>query len=109
MAAEPGNRGLAVKTMEVMKSPAAPSETFAPNTLLLVDRSSTGESEIHQTEHDILSVISGSATLIMGGTIVAPRNTGATEVRGDSIQGGVRGRAVSAHPGRERTFAVHRV
>ena len=93
--AQPRNHGLAVTTIATLPGPKMPNETFAPNSLLLVDRIATGQSELHQTEHDVYSIVAGTGTLIVGGEIVGGRKTGATEIRGDSVKGGTR-RRVSA-------------
>src|SRR5271163_4870636 len=73
MVAGSRNHGLAVKTISVVGvDPANISSSvtsFAPNSLLLVDRIATGESEIHTTQNDVTNIIEGSATLITGGKL----------------------------------------
>jgi mannose-6-phosphate isomerase-like protein (cupin superfamily) len=51
-------------------------------------REGDGSAELHQTQVDILIVESGEATLIVGGTMVAPKTVKPNEVRGTSIDGG---------------------
>lgn len=55
---------------------------------ILAVRIRSGRAELHTTSADEFFVIDGHATLVTGGTVVNPRGNG--EVRGDSIEGGVR-------------------
>jgi mannose-6-phosphate isomerase-like protein (cupin superfamily) len=57
---------------------------------MIVHREGDGEAELHENDADLFIVESGSATLVVGGTMVTPRNTAAGEVRGPSINGGER-------------------
>lgn len=54
----------------------------------LAVRTKSGQAELHTTSADEFFVVEGHATLLTGGTIVNPKGT--AEVRGDSVQGGVR-------------------
>ena len=56
--------------------------------LWVIRRDGDGEAEIHETQVDIMTVIAGEATLIIGGKMVSPRTTAPGEVRGPSIEGG---------------------
>ena len=56
--------------------------------LLLVHREGDGEAEVHETQVDVVTVISGAGTLVVGGTTVEPRTTAPGEIRGKSITGG---------------------
>ena len=47
-----------------------------------------GEAEIHTLDTDLIYVVQGSATLVTGGTVVDPRNTGPNEIRAKSSRGG---------------------
>ncbi len=47
-----------------------------------------GEVEIHALDTDLIYVVSGSATLVTGGTAIDPRTTGPNEVRAKTSQGG---------------------
>ncbi|MBZ5577753.1 MAG: hypothetical protein LAP40_14425 [Acidobacteriia bacterium] len=58
------------------------------HSLLLVHREGDGEVEVHDTQVDVVTVISGAGTLIVGGTTVEPRTTAPGEIRGKSITGG---------------------
>ena len=53
-------------------------------------RTADGEAELHENFVDIFVVEDGAASVVLGGKIVAPRNTGPGEVRGKSIEGGER-------------------
>jgi mannose-6-phosphate isomerase-like protein (cupin superfamily) len=61
---------------------------YGNHSLLVTHRQGSGESEIHETQADIFIVQEGAATLVFGGTIVSPRNTGPGEIRGSAITGG---------------------
>jgi mannose-6-phosphate isomerase-like protein (cupin superfamily) len=50
--------------------------------------SEPGLAEIHTRDTDIIYVLQGSATLVTGGRAVAPKPTGAEELRGSAIEGG---------------------
>ena len=56
--------------------------------LLLVKREGDGEAEIHETQVDVITVVSGEGTLVVGGTTVDPHPTTPGEIRGKSINGG---------------------
>jgi glc operon protein GlcG len=47
-----------------------------------------GLAEVHARETDVFYVVEGSATLVLGGTVVEPRAISADETRGTAIQGG---------------------
>ncbi len=55
---------------------------------LMVHRSGTGSAELHEHDSDLIIVISGSGTLVVGGTMPAAKPTAPGEVRGPSIEGG---------------------
>ncbi len=44
--------------------------------------------EIHEKEADLFYVIEGSATQVLGGTVIGGRNTGPGQIRGSKIEGG---------------------
>jgi mannose-6-phosphate isomerase-like protein (cupin superfamily) len=58
--------------------------------LLIVRREGDGEAEIHDTQADVMTVISGEGTLVVGGAAVDAKPTTAGEMRGKSINGGTR-------------------
>lgn len=58
--------------------------------LLLIRREGDGEVETHDNQVDVITVISGAGTLIVGGTPAGMHQTGPGEMRGASITGGTR-------------------
>lgn len=77
-AADP--RHLAVKQLSDY-----PNEAF-----LLVRREADGSPELHETQVDVVFVQSGSATLVVGGTLLNGETIAPHEKRNGTIQGGVR-------------------
>ena len=63
-------------------------ERHLDSATILAVRTRNGRAEFHSTSADEFVVLRGSAMLVTGGTIVNPQGTG--EIRGDSIQGGMR-------------------
>jgi mannose-6-phosphate isomerase-like protein (cupin superfamily) len=62
-----------------------------PNELFLVaHREADGQPEWHETQVDVFVVQSGTATLLVGGTMVGAETTEPHEKRNGTIQGGVR-------------------
>jgi mannose-6-phosphate isomerase-like protein (cupin superfamily) len=59
-------------------------------TYLLVQRSKTGEVEIHADWNDVLMVESGEATVLFGGRSTGAHETAPGEQRGGAIAGGRR-------------------
>lgn len=51
-------------------------------------REGPGQVEVHRKDTDIIYVLSGSAVLVTGGTVVDGKETEPDEVRGPSVQGG---------------------
>jgi len=58
--------------------------------LLIVRREGDGAVETHETQVDVITVVSGEGTLLLGGTMVGGKTTAPGEIRGTSINGGVR-------------------
>ena len=56
--------------------------------LLIVRREGDREAEIHENQVDVITVVSGEGTLVVGGTAVDTHPTTAGEIRGKSITGG---------------------
>jgi len=56
--------------------------------LLIVHREGTGLVETHEKEADMIFVISGEASIVVGGTMVDGKTTGPGEIRGPSLNGG---------------------
>ncbi|MGC1461319.1 MAG: hypothetical protein WA802_03905 [Terracidiphilus sp.] len=57
--------------------------------LLLSVRTKDGVGELHQDFDDLMIVEQGTATLITGGTLVAPKTISAGEIRGTKVDNGV--------------------
>jgi glc operon protein GlcG len=51
-------------------------------------REGPGQAELHEADTDIIHVLTGTATLVTGGTVVGGRRIAPEEVRGSSISGG---------------------
>ena len=62
--------------------------TYDNHLIGISHREGDGMAELHQTQVDILIVETGEATLIVGGTKVAPKTVKPNEVRGTGIEGG---------------------
>jgi mannose-6-phosphate isomerase-like protein (cupin superfamily) len=65
-----------------------PLATYDNHLMGISHREGDGSAELHETQADIMIVESGAATLIVGGTMVAPKTVKPHEVRGSSIEGG---------------------
>jgi mannose-6-phosphate isomerase-like protein (cupin superfamily) len=63
---------------------------FPQDKFMLSRRQTDGMPEWHENQADVFFVQSGSATLVVGGTLVGAENTEAHEKRNGTIQGGVR-------------------
>jgi mannose-6-phosphate isomerase-like protein (cupin superfamily) len=72
------------------KAAADRAGNWGNHSLLLVRREADGASEVHETQADVITVVSGEGTLIVGGTMVDGKATTPNEIRGKSIDGGVR-------------------
>jgi mannose-6-phosphate isomerase-like protein (cupin superfamily) len=62
-----------------------PNEAF-----MLVHREADGQVELHETQVDVILVQSGSATLVVGGTLLNGETVAPHEKRNGTIQGGAR-------------------
>ncbi len=54
-----------------------------------VHREGSGVAELHETEADLMVIVSGKGELLVGGTMQGGKTTAPGEVRGPSIDGGV--------------------
>ena len=63
---------------------------FPNDSALLVRRDADGPPEWHETQADVFFVQSGSATLIVGGTLLNGETVSPHEKRNGTIEGGVR-------------------
>lgn len=57
---------------------------------MMAYRESDGEAEIHEKVADIFIVQGGEAIVVVGGKVVGGKSTGPGEIRGKSIEGGVK-------------------
>jgi mannose-6-phosphate isomerase-like protein (cupin superfamily) len=64
--------------------------TWGNHSLLIVRREGDGAAEVHTTQVDVITVVSGEGTLIVGGTTVDGKTTAPNEIRGTSITSGSR-------------------
>jgi mannose-6-phosphate isomerase-like protein (cupin superfamily) len=64
--------------------------TWGNHGLMVVRREGDGAVETHATQADVVTVISGEGTLVVGGTVVGDKATTPGEMRGKSITGGTR-------------------
>jgi mannose-6-phosphate isomerase-like protein (cupin superfamily) len=62
--------------------------TWGNHGLLLVRREGDGAAETHDKQVDVVTVVSGQGTLVVGGTMVNGKTTAPGEIRGKSITGG---------------------
>ncbi len=62
---------------------------FGTHLTMMAYRETNGEAEVHEGVTDIFYVISGNATLVVGGKAIGLKSIGPGELRGTSIQGGV--------------------
>lgn len=63
---------------------------FADEAVLLVHREADGQAEWHETQVDVVFVQSGSATLVVGGTLINGETVAPHEKRNGTIEGGFR-------------------
>ena len=66
------------------------SQTFPNDSALLVHREGDGPPEWHETQVDIFFVQSGTAALLVGGTLLNGETVSPHEKRNGTIHGGVR-------------------
>ncbi|HTB17484.1 MAG TPA: hypothetical protein VK708_05175 [Bryobacteraceae bacterium] len=63
---------------------------FGVDHALMIHREGSGVAELHVNDADVISVISGTATLIVGGTMPGSKNTAPGEERAPAVEGGIR-------------------
>jgi mannose-6-phosphate isomerase-like protein (cupin superfamily) len=76
--------------LDANKAGADRVASWGNHSLLLVRREGDGASELHENQVDVITVVSGAGTLIVGGTMVDGKTTAPGEVRGTGISGGER-------------------
>ncbi len=85
------NKTLAEKAATDSHHAASKTISDYPNDLfMLAHREADGQPELHETQADVFVVESGSATLVVGGTMVNAETTAPHEKRNGTIQGGTR-------------------
>ena len=65
-------------------------KAYEGHAAMLSFRERDGDAELHERFADLFFVLSGKATLVTGGTVMGAETVGPGEVRGSSIEGGVR-------------------
>ncbi len=65
-------------------------EKHLDSSTILAFRDRDGKAEQHQQFGDVFVVLQGTATLVTGGTIASPMTSAPGEIRGASIQEGIR-------------------
>jgi mannose-6-phosphate isomerase-like protein (cupin superfamily) len=92
LAAEPGPAVVHLRAADVDAKMAAggPATLLKADryTVMMAERTKTGEAEVHAVDTDIIRVLAGTAVFVSGGTVVEPKTTAPNETRGPSIQGG---------------------
>src|SRR5215468_7938035 len=85
------NKSLAEKAATDSHHAASKAIADYPNDLfMLAHREADGQVELHETQADLFVVQSGSATLIVGGTLQEGETVAPHEKRNGTIQGGTR-------------------
>jgi mannose-6-phosphate isomerase-like protein (cupin superfamily) len=74
--------------INAQKIATQPLGSYGNHNFLVAHRQGNGEAELHETQHDVMVVESGEATLVVGATVVDPKTTAPHEIRGPSIRGG---------------------
>jgi len=67
-----------------------PLSDFPNDLFMLAHREADGQPELHETQADVFVVQSGSAMLVVGGTLLNAETTAPHEKRNGTIQGGTR-------------------
>jgi len=63
---------------------------FGDHLLEISHREVDGKAELHKVKVDVMVIQSGSATLVTGGEVIDPKDTGPNEIQGSGIKGGVK-------------------
>jgi mannose-6-phosphate isomerase-like protein (cupin superfamily) len=72
------------------KAGAVRFATWGNHGFMIVRRDGDGAAELHEKQVDLVTVLSGEGTLVVGGKMVDGKTTAPNEIRGKSIEGGVR-------------------
>jgi mannose-6-phosphate isomerase-like protein (cupin superfamily) len=85
------SKSLAAKAADDSHHAASkPLSDFPHELFMLARREADGQPELHETQADVFVIQSGSATLVVGGTLVNAETTAPHEKRNGAIQGGTR-------------------
>ncbi len=85
------NKTLAAKAAgDSHRAASTPLSDYPNELFMLAHREADGQPELHETQVDVFVVESGSATLVVGGTLVNAEATAPHEKRNGTIQGGTR-------------------
>jgi mannose-6-phosphate isomerase-like protein (cupin superfamily) len=63
---------------------------FGDHLLEISHREVDGKAELHKVKADVIVIQSGKATLVTGGEVIDPKDTGPNEIQGSGIKGGVK-------------------
>jgi Mannose-6-phosphate isomerase len=88
LAADP--QGFVIWPKGVPPADAKTSGRFANHGLSVSHRDKNGTPELHEKQTDIFVIQSGEATLLVGGEVVGRTTSGPGEIRGTSINNGVK-------------------
>jgi len=59
-----------------------------PGLVVLAQRRAAGEVEYHDHTNHVFVLVEGQATLVVGGTMIAPKRTASDQMRAPSLEGG---------------------
>ncbi len=62
---------------------------FGVDHALMIHRKASGVAELHRTEADVMVIVSGTGTLVVGGSMPGSKNTAPGEVRAPAVVGGM--------------------
>ncbi len=63
---------------------------FGRDHALMIHREGSGVAELHETEADVMVIVTGTGTLVVGGTMPGSKTTAPGEVRAPKVEGGAR-------------------
>ncbi|HEY4380682.1 MAG TPA: hypothetical protein VGN01_10085 [Acidobacteriaceae bacterium] len=63
---------------------------FGDHLLEISHRETNGKCELHKVKADVIVIQTGTATLVTGGEVIDPKDTGPNEIQGSGIKGGVK-------------------
>jgi hypothetical protein len=61
---------------------------FGRDHALMIHREASGIGELHETEADVIMVVSGTGAIVVGGTMPGSKSTAPGEMRAPSVEGG---------------------